>query len=315
MYAAILPVDRTQIMERPAGCTTSAFAAPDPSLKLSRMSIERVLNSRPARVLRDAAGTVRAVMFLGGVLVVVAGLAFTAATYVGTDSGLIVGAIVGASLGVAGIATVWYAVARYYDPPYYEILEIEGSLAIETFDHHHRYLYVKRQTVRALRNDLRLVEFKAHWTGRGSIMDVRPLINDHVVLDSVAAEEDGRVYRWIYPGGPVGRGQTFEVGLRQTHDDDHVRQKPYYRDGGGRYKTKRLTIVVKFPVGHEPHPVDGAVWNTRVTVGHTKVVGKMNYTRTIDHSSGTANYSMTVDRPKRYHSYGFRWNWPDNSTQ
>ena len=276
-------------------------------------AVEKILDRAFLRDLRNMVATVKALLFIAGGLLV-AGSAMYVVVADFNPSPFVWG--VAAGLGVACIWTValWYWIARVHNPPFYKILEVHGSLLVQSCGDHYLYTYEKRQKIRVLRKSLRLVEFRSHWTGRSSKpMEVRPLVGGHVVLDGVTPEEDGRVHRWVYPGGPVGRGQELEIGVKQVHEDDQVRQKPYYRDGGGLYKAQKLTVVTTFLLGEEPESVKGAVWNTRVPLGQDNLVDTLDYEREIDRKTGIVSFTVAVKRPKRYHSYGVRWHWPDSS--
>lgn len=169
--------------------------------------------------------------------------------------------------------------------------------------------------MRATRDDRRLVEIRGHWTGVGNKgkMKVESLIADHALLDSRSAEEDGRVHRWIYPRRPIGKGREIEVGIRQEHEDDIQPQLPYFREGGGRYRTYKITVTARFPKSEDPNSigvVEGKVWNSRLPIRQTHPVEDIEPVRKVDPATGTIDYVVTVERPKLYHSYGIIWRWP-----
>ncbi|WP_426511421.1 hypothetical protein ACPPVO_12845 [Dactylosporangium sp. McL0621] len=280
------------------------------------MGIGEFFESPILKNVRSAAGTINAVVFFSTSIATVATVAYLAWGRKVNDSKLAapVGVVLlGWFVTVIGL---YIYVRKFYEPPDYELLEVEGSLLVEASGDHYRYTYVKKQTVRALRPDIRVIEFKAHWTGQSSTGKpvVRPVYGDHVVLDGKHSEEDGRVHRWVYPGGPVGRGHKVDVGIRHVHEDDLARQRPYFRDGGGRYRTAKLTVTVKFPRDQDPSPVSGAVWNTHLPVGQNNQVGDYPFDRRINLADNTVEYIVTVRRPKRHHSYGVRWNWPTTAS-
>lgn len=166
-----------------------------------------------------------------------------------------------------------------------------------------------------MRDDLRLVEIRGHWTGVSSKgkMKVESLAGDHTLLDGKSAEEDGRVHRWIYPRRPIGKGHEVEVGVRQEHEDDIQPQLPYFREGGGRYRTRKIIVRVRFPRTEDPSslgPVEGKVWDSRRQVRQTHPVADITPERKIDPINETIDYIVTVDKPKLYHSYGIIWTWP-----
>jgi hypothetical protein len=259
--------------------------------------------------LRDAVATIRAIGFFATLFGAAAVLVYAPTRqFVGPEAAV----TAGIAVAVWGFTLLgfWYYRTHAAAPDSYEVLAIEQMLVIEAVGSHHRYSYSKKQTIRAIRNDVRLVLFWDHWTGHG-VNGVRaePLIDDHVLLDGRQAEEDGRLYRWIYPGRPIGKGQVIEVGIRQVHEDDLVRQRPYHRGGGLRYRAKHLTVVTRFQLAEDPASIEGGVWNSHRPVGHNKLVGSATYTRVVDRAAGTVDYIVTATNPKRYHSYGVQWQW------
>lgn len=190
------------------------------------MTLEKVLGSRLARNLRDAAGTVRAALFLGSVMISGATLLVVAASQFFARP-LVAALLAGLFMILIAVSTyAWYFVTRVYDPTFYEILEVEGLLVVEPVESHHRYTYVRKQTIRATRNNLRLVEFRARWTGAGRRDPrVKSAVQDHVLLDGSTREEGAYVYRWVYPGRPLDKGQTATLGVEQTHEDNVQQQQ------------------------------------------------------------------------------------------
>jgi len=219
--------------------------------------------------------------------------------------------MVASGVWIATVAAFLVYIRWFHNPAQYEILKATCTLLVEAVGSHHRYTYTKIQKVRALRRNLRLVEFKAHWTGQSSKgkLRVEPVYGNHVVLDGYNPEEDGRVHRWVYPGTPVGRGHILTVGIEHVHEDDMGQQRPYFRDGGGAYRAKKLTVVVRFPLGEEPSDVSGGVWNTHLPVGQNNYVGSYPSQRVLSADGRIVDHVVVVKRPKRHHSYGLRWTW------
>lgn len=221
-------------------------------------------------------------------------------------------AIFGPLLAICVITMLagWAYVRNRWEPSPYDILDARCELVIEAVGDHHRYTYTKHQTVRA-RREIRLIEFRAHWTGHGSVDTFRiNALHDHVLLDGGQPEEDLRIYRWVYPKYPVPRGQIVSVGIRQVHEDDLVRQEPYYRDGGGRYRIAHLVVVARFPLNERPRRVEGRVWNSNRPTGRARLLGTVPTTLNVDENARTIDYVVEVKRPRRHHSYGLRWTWP-----
>jgi hypothetical protein len=278
------------------------------------VNLEDLLQGRLLRNIRDFTATVRAAWFLISAVLTAAlvAYAFLRRNLVGPTAAVMI------ILAVAGWWVTVLACAYYTknvnNPPFYEILELDGVLVVESSGHHHRYRYTRRQKVRATRNDLRLIEMRAHWSGSSNAWPrVESLVGDHVLLDGKYEEEDGRVHRWVYPRRPLRKGEELRVGIRQSHEDEVRPQLPYFREGGGRYKTRKLTITTRFPIADDPQTlgaVVGRVWDISRAIDKGHVVDTVGFDREVDREQGTVDYIVRVDRPKLYHSYGIQWEWP-----
>jgi hypothetical protein len=275
------------------------------------MGLERVLGLPVLRILRDTTATARAVAFAIGVVAGAVGLAYVGIrkSALSPDAATVLVASLAAII-LGGLAS-WFYVAGIYDPSYYKIVDLDGHVLIEPAGDHHRYTYTRKQTVRATRGSLRLIEIRSHWTGRCSRekTSITSVIRDHRLLDGGYPEEDGRVHRWIYPGRSLDRGEEIEVGVRVVMEDDIEPMIPYYREGGGRYRVRQLKVTVRFPIGHEPQRVFGSIWHTNRKAQQGNHIGKLDYERRPDHDAGVVDYIVVVQKPRLYHSYGVRWSW------
>lgn len=274
--------------------------------------LERMLGQRAVRILVGLAGLVRALIFAGSVAAGAITLLVLGAKYfaIAPAAAAALFALLVLLLAVSGYA--YHYVAHVYDPPFYEITELTGSLRVEPVDTHYRYRYERRQTIRATRSDLRLIEIRGHWTGKGSSKpDVTSLKPQHALLDGRRPERDNRVHRWIYPRHGIKRGDSEEVGVIQVHEDDIERQDAYFREGGGRYRTRKVTVVVELPVSEVVSgSVKGVIWNTVARPPDNEEVGILEFTTTPNHSpDGYMKYTVTASNPRPYYSYGIEWTW------
>jgi hypothetical protein len=277
--------------------------------------LNELLNQPAAKALRDGVATVKALQYVGASVVVGLGGLYLLIARDVIPLGVAITA--GVSLLVIGVMLVgfWYHEKYLSDRPFYEILEMEALLIVRTVGGHHRYEYTKEQTIRSLRKNLRLIDFKAHWTGEGAQPPkVSPLNPDHVVLDGREREADARVHRWIYPGEPVGRNMTLTTGLRQEHEDDVHRQRPYFREGGGRYKLGKLKVTLRFSLADEPEPAPiGGMWDSTRPVGDNNFLGNIDHVRTPNKAANTVDFTVEVKNPQQGRSYGLYWKWePSN---
>jgi hypothetical protein len=277
------------------------------------MSIDKVMDKRTLRTTQAVAEAVNA-----SVLVVsLAGSAvLTVATYADP-----------APLSVSVLAFLFASAAwsvhlqrrlRRHDATGYRILRLEGVMTVEPEGDHHAIDYVRTQEIQATQDDVRLIELREHWTGRGSADSVRVKCTrpaDARFFDGRDPEEDGRVHRWIYPNRPLGRGERLTVELHQQHRDDAWRQRPYFRQGGGRHQAGHVIARVTFPSSYEPDAVDGAIWNTGRTLFPTQTVGRLDCTRTEDRMAGTVTFSVEANALKAHHSVGMRWIWPSQNNR
>lgn len=201
----------------------------------------------------------------------------------------------------------WGYVMRLLEPACYRIESLNGTVLIKPAGDHFSYEYTRVQTVKSVRSDLRLIEFPSHWTGRCTQdkVTVAPLVQGHRLLDGGRSEEDGRQHRWIYLGHPITRGVSVDVGLQQTMEDDIEPMLTYFREGGGRYRTRNLKVVASFETSSEPAQVKGAIWNTKRKVQ----VGGLECVRMVDRKAQRVDYIVVVPKPHPFHSYGVQWTW------
>ncbi len=209
---------------------------------------------------------------------------------------------------------VWYYVKRICDPEPYKITKLEGALFVEAVGDHHHYKNEREQTVKALRNNVRLIEVRSHWTGSYSkqTYKVSSTKREHKLFDGYIREEDARIHRWIYLSRALGKkDESVTVGVCQEWEDDLEAMHPYYREGGARYKTRDLKITARFRAKDAPREsdVEGCVWNT----AKSEVTGQIKVQHHYDPQSQCMEYFVIVPKPKRFHSYGVRWSWPDQS--
>lgn len=276
------------------------------------MDLERLLDKPLLRHLRTIVATIRALMFVVAVLGSALVLVVLVARYFKAKPGLAIALGILLVVLLAMSTYAWHYITHVYDPPFYKIEQLNGSLTVEAANGHHRYTYERRQTVVATRDGLRLIEFRAHWTGQGhpSSTAVESLHPEHALLDGKRAESDGRVHRWLYPRRALGRGKKLEVGIKQVHEDDVRAQLPYFREGGGRYKTEKIVVAVRLPLTeHRPDSARGVVWNTHNSAEGSQEVDELEVSRHVDPGSGTVEYTVTIDKPALFYSYGVEWTW------
>lgn len=276
------------------------------------MSVERLLDKPILRNTRTVAATANAAIFF-----VLAGFSLSTlvtmvmSTMMRNPIYLQAGIILTTTSAGLLLISVHHKV-RSQNHTYYTILALEGTLEVNRENHYRRYTYERFQRIEATRSDLRLIELREHWTGVGAGPHVelsKP--RDAVLLDGKYAETDSRVHRWIYPGRPMGRGEQLEILVRQEHTDDSRPQLPYFRQGGGRYKTNRVAVRVRFPKNYDPGDVEGAIWNTGDALRQTQIVGRLQCKKVPIDGSEMVEYSIEVTSTVRHHSYGLRWTWPD----
>lgn len=276
------------------------------------MDLEKLLDLPLLRNIRDAAATVRAVAFFATLAVSAATLIYLWAGRNLLSPGFALA--IGLALVAEGatVGAFLHYIRHVADPDPYTIVELAGLLVIERVDGHHRYINTRVQRLRANRNDLRLIEVRSHWTGRSSPNKAltEPLDPDHLLLNGESPEEDGRIYRWIYLGTAIGRGDLVDVGIRQQFEDDVEQMRPFYREGGGRHPVKKITVTTRFSLAEAPQNPEGLVWNNNRRSNGKHVVGHLTVQRKIDHDAGTVDFIVESSEPLRNHSYGIRWQWP-----
>lgn len=277
------------------------------------MDIEKFLDKAPFRLARNVVATIKAIgFFLAPALAGGALLVYLVSTYVESRIALAIIAIISVCM-VGGVALgFWYYIRHICDPAPYEILQIQCLLIVEPVGNHHRYRNERRQTIKARRNNIRLVEHRAHWTGKGSRSKSHSgtLLDEHDLCSARQPEEDGRTHQWIYLGRPLGKGDEAQIGIYQDFEDNYEPMHTYYREGSLRYKAKNLSVTTRFTVDEDPEKVYGIIWNNDRKSRHRHEVGRVSIERRLDSGARTVDYIVTVGNPKRYHSYGIRWEWP-----
>jgi hypothetical protein len=263
-------------------------------------------------VLRNAAATIKAIAFFG--TPIVAGgifIGYLLTTHVANNTVLAIIAVVSVVIIVIIAVGFWYYVKHICDPSPYEITEIRCLLVVEPAGNHHRYVNRREQEIKATRNNVRLIEHRSHWTGKGPKAKSRAgsIVASHEFYCAAHPEEDGRTHQWIYLGRPLSKGDTATVGIHQSFEDSGEPMRTYYREGSGRYKGRNLTVTTRFLVDEDPPKVEGVIWNNDRKSRQRHEVGRLTYTREPDPATHTVDYTVTVRNPKRYHSYGIRWDW------
>ena len=278
------------------------------------MGLDDFLNKTPFRLLRNVAATVKAISFCSSPVIAVATLiSYLISSQIQNNVTLWVISLAALLSMTAMLSVLCYYILHVCDPAPYEIMIIEGLLIIErSAGHHHRYTNRREQTVKARRNNVRLVEHRTHWTGSGSKnrYRARSLSQSQQLFIAPHAEEDGRIPHWMYLGRPLCKGDSETVGFEEMFEDNHVPMLPYYREGGGRYRTRTLKITVRFSIDEDPGSVDGLVWNNDRKDRQRHIVGEIAVLRRANLVARSVDYTVVVRRPKRYHSYGVRWRWP-----
>jgi hypothetical protein len=278
------------------------------------MALSNFLNKAPFRLLRDMVATIKAVSFFAVPMIAAGGaIAYLVSTQVESNAALLAIALASLVMVAGVIAAVCYYVLRVCDPAPYEITKIDGLLVIESVNGHsyHHYINSRAQTVKARRNNVRLVEHRTHWTGNGARNKCKStsMVREHSLFVARLQEEDGRTPHWVYLGRPLNKGEEAMVGIQETREDNQSPMLPYYREGGGRYRSRNLTVITRFPAHEDPEKVEGLIWNNDRRNRQRQIVGKIPYERKPDTANGTVDYIVSVQKLKRYHSYGIRWSW------
>lgn len=288
--------------------------APPPTPTRIAVMVERFLENKQVQNVRNAAATVKAVGFFVGVFV--AGGAILASViepHVKNDKVFIGACAIYLAMTAILATLLWYYIKHICDPPPFEIVVLKGQLAVDQVNGHHHYTNTREQTVKATRNGVRLVDIRSHWTGNSSKdkRQTESIEKEHKLFDGRDREDDWRVHRWLYLGRALEKSETASVGMHQEWDDDLEPMLPYYREGGSRYKTHSITVIVYFPQQEAPDfsDVQGVIWDIERD-GRRPEIGHLPVSRKFDRLLGRVEYSVTVHRPRRNQSYGLRWKWP-----
>jgi len=263
--------------------------------------------------LRNATATIKAAAFLltsmaaVGVLLV-----YLATSYIESRTALAVIVVILFFIILSVALGCWCYIRLFCDPDQYEITEADCLLIVEPLGNHHRYTNEREQKIRARRNNVRLIESRARWTGQGSRIRFKAgsLVDKHVLLSGRRPEEDGITHQWIYLGRPLSKGDQTSIAFYQTFEDNAEPMHTFYREGGGRYRASNLRVTARFGIDEDPINVEGLIWSTSRNSRQRREVGRLEVHRKANPIARTVDYIVTVRRPRKYHSYGVRWEWP-----
>ncbi|MEU1966387.1 hypothetical protein ABZ541_21685 [Micromonospora sediminicola] len=277
------------------------------------MSLRRLLDSTPAHLARQSSDLLQLVVLAGTALVTVYGVGATWLVALRLPPATL--AVLAALLFAASVAT--YYVRCVYRPPDFLIEELDGSLVVtrvrgDDGRDHHRYAYTRRQRVRATRQ-IRLVGVRSHWSGQNRVVEeATSLFPEHRLLDGAVAEEDGRVYRWLYLLGPLARGRRVSVGIRQVFEDVYAPMKPYYRESCEERRVRKLSVRVQFDRLDAPAEAWQVVWRRTRSGSSRQEVARTPCEPRGDCVTGKVVYEVTLRRPDPDCAYGIWWRWPDD---
>lgn len=272
----------------------------------------KLLESRPAKALRDSVATLKAAAWTTGV-----SLAALTAAWMSLDEIVVklsLAQLVIALLGTAAIAVVIAIMAgSRVGNADFENLEVYARLRVQPREGFHSYTYERRMKVKSRRDGARLIRLSNHYTATGSKpFDIECLDRSHVLLDPGAAEDDRQHYRWIYLGGPVRRGSIVETGYKEEYTDDIQKLTPYLSVGSVGYRTRKITITIEFDPTEDhslKETIAAVAWDRRRWRSDRRVKD-IPFSRTADVTNGVIQYAIIIDRPRRRYSYGYIWKWP-----
>jgi hypothetical protein len=280
------------------------------------MGFSKILDSNPARVASKIADLAQSFGLILGLIGAVGGICVSWLVTQGLrlDAALAVGAVAAVvALGGAGLV---YYIRVVHDPDDYVIEEMAGQLTVrrtlQTNDRFlYRYEYSRSQRVRATRNNLRLIQIRSHWSGQSiSVTDVASCFPEHKLLDGGIAEEDGRVYRWIYLLGAVGRGRRVTVGIRQAFEDAFVPMKPYFRESGEDRRVEKLVVRLRFRADEAPDEAWLVTWRRAGSGTGRQEVARERCQPVREQGSDLVLFETRQRRPRSDCAHGFVWRWP-----
>ena len=280
------------------------------------MILRRLLDSASARLARQSSDLLQLVVLTGTALVAMFGIGRAWMVALHLPSWTLATPLV--LLAVA--AMVVYYVRCVHHPADFVIEELDGSLVVtrvegEDGGHHHRYAYTRQQRVRATRQ-IRLVGIRSHWSGQTRVIEgATSLFPEHRLLDGAVAEEDGRVYRWLYLLGPLARGRRVNVGIRQVFEDVYAPMKPYYRESCEERRVGKLSVRVQFDRADSPAEAWQVVWRRTRSGSSRQEIARTRCQPSGNHLAGKVVYEMTFQRPDRECAYGIWWRWPEPPTR
>ncbi|SCG40920.1 hypothetical protein [Micromonospora humi] len=280
------------------------------------MGLRRLLDSTPARLAGQGSDLLQLVVLAGTALAALSGVGTTWAVALHVPPATLVGV---AAFLLAGSVLTYY-VRCVYRPPDFLIEELDGSLVVTRVKgadgrSHHRYAYTRQQRVRATRQ-IRLVGIRSHWSGQNrTVEEATSLFPEHRLLDGAVAEEDGRVYRWLYLLGPLARGRRVSVGIRQVFEDAYAPMKPYYRESCEERPVGKLSVRVQFDHADAPAEAWHVVWRRTRSGSSRQEVARTRCRPSADQAAGRVVYALTLRRPDPECAYGIWWRWSEETSR
>ncbi|MFI6128250.1 hypothetical protein [Micromonospora sp. NPDC051141] len=276
------------------------------------MSLRRLLDSTPAQLAGRSADLLQLVVLTGTALATLYGVGTTWVVALHLPP---LALVLLAPLLLTVVVTAYY-LRCVYRPPDFVIEELDGSLVVtrvpgDDGPDHHRYAYTRRQRVRATRQ-IRLVGVRSHWSGQNRVVEeASSLFPEHRLLDGAVAEEDGRVYRWLYLLGPLARGRRVNVGIKQVFEDVYAPMKPYYRESCEERQVRKLSVRVQFDHGDAPAEAWHVVWRRTRSGSSRQEVARTRCRPSAEPTGEKVVYELTRRRPDPECAYGIWWRWPE----
>jgi len=280
------------------------------------MGFGKILDSSPAKLASRAVDLAQGVGLLLGLAGALGGIGISWLVARGLQAGAVLAVGAGSAIAVVGGAAIVYYIRVVHDPDDYVIEELIGQLTVRqtlrTKDRFlYRYEYSRCQRVRATRNNLRLIRIGSHWSGQSiSVAEVASCFPEHRLFDGEIPEEDGRIYRWIYLLGAVGRGRRITVGLKHTFEDAFVSMKPYFRESGEDRRVEKLVVRLRFKVDEAPDEAWIVTWKTTGSGMGRQEVAREKCQPSREQGSDMVLFESRSRRPRSDCAHGFVWRWP-----
>ncbi|MFI6071470.1 hypothetical protein ACIA5C_07750 [Actinoplanes sp. NPDC051343] len=266
----------------------------------------KILDWAPLKAVRDLVATAKAIWI--SVPVVVGGIAWAAAKADYPTNQAVVAVSVAATATISVAFAAFWLGCRVGERRSYDVISNCSIHLVEKVHGHHRYTWRRELEIRSRQDGLRLIMQRWYATGQSSkSVIVNPLVHGQAIFSTGEAEQDQTVYRWIYLGRPLAKGERIKTGIEWIYEDDVIPMRPFVVVAP-MVKTRYQKITLRFPLADQPKSVEAFVapyW--KFIKQPTPVVDDHGKPKCTTEAAGMIDYVIETGNPVVERAIGMRW--------